>query len=79
MFSKILHIYGVWFTFTLKSVRARNRAQSDMRDFYTVILGTIRRYETGRWFTIKFLYLWSFGSRYAEIRSSHNLRTIFMP
>jgi hypothetical protein len=49
IYAKILHIYVVFGSrFTLKSVRARNRAQSDMRDFYAIILDTIRYYETNR-------------------------------
>jgi hypothetical protein len=45
--------------FTQKFIRARTCARSEARDFYAVIFGPIRRYETYLRFTLKFVLIYA--------------------
>jgi hypothetical protein len=56
-----VHTYLRYFgsRFTQKSVWARTHARSDTRNFYAVILGPIRRYETDLRFTLKFVPIYA--------------------
>jgi hypothetical protein len=45
--------------FTQKIARSRTRARSEARDFYAVMFGPIRRYETDLRFTLKFVLIYA--------------------
>jgi hypothetical protein len=45
--------------FTQKFAQSRFRARSEARDFYTVIFGPIRCYETDLRFTLKFVLIYA--------------------
>jgi hypothetical protein len=44
--------------FTQKIARSRTHVRSEARDFYAVMVGLIRRYETDLRFTLKFVLIY---------------------